>query len=432
MLSLSNATLGTTIEHQRVEQLPLNGRSLVSLIQFTTPGAELGGASGGVRIYGMREGSMEFVQDGATSADFRRGGGYARMPGLDTVDEFRMETNNASAKSNRPAKAIIKTKSGTNAFHGAVFETARNNAVGLARQREDYYDKAAHDDPQRVRPLGRRSGGAAEAVRRRQPHFFFMAYERYARRQYSTSSAALPTAAMREGDFSGLIDGQGRRYTLYDPWSSAKDWSRTPYPNNRIPISQRSSLAEYMYKIMPEPTLAGVNPLVSNNYFAPQPSNRDDHTGTLRVDHRLSARDNLFVRYTQSTALQLFTNGGDSPVALDRSTNVRVLDTPNRTVAVSWTRLFSPTFFAETIVSYAQGDAREHHRRPVQGLRRTPRAAQSLQAARLSGTRERRLRHDYHGGEPELPGQHGDLVGAGEHDQGDGAPRSGFRRLVPL
>ncbi|MEK7754624.1 MAG: hypothetical protein AAB654_22050, partial [Acidobacteriota bacterium] len=354
MVTLGNATLGVALEHQRVEQLPLNGRSLVSLIQFTTPGAEIGGAQSAVRVYGMREGSMEFVQDGAITADFRRGTGYARMPGLDTVEEFRVETNNASAKSNRPAKAIIKTKSGANAFHGAVFETARNNALGLARAREDYYEKP----PTLIRNEFGLSGGGPVVLPKlyhgKNRSFFFAAYERYARRQYTTSSAALPTAAMRQGDFSGLIDGQGRRYTLYDPWSSTREWSRTPFPNNQIPIALRSSLAEYMYKIMPEPTLAGVNPLVSNDYFAPQPSNRDDHTGTLRVDHRLSTRDQVFFRYTQSTALQLFTNGGSSPVALDRSTNIRTLDTPNRTLAGSWTSLFSPTFFSEATVSYAK------------------------------------------------------------------------------
>ena len=353
MVTMSNATLGSTIEHQRVEQLPLNGRALATLIQMTTPGAEIGGDSGGIRIYGMREGSMEFVQDGATTSNMRLGGGYARMPGLDTVEEFRMETNNASAKSNRPAKAIIKTKSGTNALHGAIFETARNNGLGLARAREDFYTKA----PPLIRnEFGLSGGGPVVLPKLYDGHnrtFFFMAYERYARRQYNTASSALPTAEMRQGDFSRLIDGAGRVYTLYDPYSSAADWSRTPFPNNRIPISMRSPMAEYMYKIMPEPTLPGVNPLVSNNYFAPAPSNRDDHTGTLRVDHRLSPNDQIFVRYTQSTALQTFKNNADAPVALDRSTNIRVLDTPNRTIAVSWTRLISPTFFSETVVNRA-------------------------------------------------------------------------------
>ncbi|MFB3825424.1 MAG: carboxypeptidase regulatory-like domain-containing protein [Bryobacteraceae bacterium] len=353
LVTTSNATLGTTIEQERVEQLPLDGRSLSTLIQITTPGAELGGGSGAIRIYGMAEGSMEYVQDGATTADFRRGGGYARMPGLDTVEEFRMETNNASAKSNRPAKAIIKTKSGTNTLHGALFETARNNGLGLARAREDFYTKA----PPLIRNEFGASGGGPVVLPKiyngRNRTFFFMAYERYARRQYNTASSALPTAEMEQGDFSGLIDGAGRRYTLYDPYSSAAGWSRTPFPNNRIPLTMRSPMAEYMFKIMPEPTLAGINPLVADNYFAPAPSNRDDHTGTLRVDHRLSDNDQVFVRYTQSTALQTFKNNASAPVALDRSTNIRLLDTPNRTIAASWTRMFSPTFFSETTVNRA-------------------------------------------------------------------------------
>jgi len=220
LVTTANATLATTIEHERIEQLPLDGRSLHNLILYTIPGAEPGSATGALRVDGMREGSAEMVHDGAATADMRRGGEYGRGPGLDTVEEFRVDHNNADAKSNRPAKVIVKTRSGTNQFHGAAFETLRNNGIGLARRREDLYDKA----PPMIRNEFGISGGGPLILpgiyNGTNRTFVFMAFEGYTLRQTQTHEASLPTAAMREGDFSGLIDGQGRKYTLYNPWTT--------------------------------------------------------------------------------------------------------------------------------------------------------------------------------------------------------------------
>src|SRR5207249_1774107 len=67
-----------------------------------------------------------------------------RPPGLDTIEEFRSETNNSSAKLNRPGTVILTTRAGTNQVHGAAFETARNSGIGVARARQDYYLKPPH------------------------------------------------------------------------------------------------------------------------------------------------------------------------------------------------------------------------------------------------------------------------------------------------
>src|ERR1017187_10926625 len=64
-----------------------------------------------------------------------------RQPGSDSIQEFSVENNNVSAKCARPVCIVATTKSGGNLFHGSAFETNRNNAVGLARARTDYYAK---------------------------------------------------------------------------------------------------------------------------------------------------------------------------------------------------------------------------------------------------------------------------------------------------
>ncbi|PYT32195.1 MAG: hypothetical protein DMG57_02620, partial [Acidobacteria bacterium] len=118
----------------RIHQLPLDGRSVTTLFDLT-PGVE---GSGNPRVNGMKVGSAEMLLDGISLVD-RFGGGMSRVqPGLDTIQEFRIETAGSGAQYSRPATVSLVTKSGTNEIHGAAFETFRNNFGGLrARQRQD-------------------------------------------------------------------------------------------------------------------------------------------------------------------------------------------------------------------------------------------------------------------------------------------------------
>src|SRR5207249_5974278 len=115
----------TVVEHARIEQLPLNGRSIQTLLTITVPGLE--GSSSQPKVYGLRDSAMDIVQDGVGLQDRNTGAIQTRPPGLDTVQEFRVETSVSSAKLDRPASAILTTRSGTNLFHGSLFETGRNS-----------------------------------------------------------------------------------------------------------------------------------------------------------------------------------------------------------------------------------------------------------------------------------------------------------------
>ena len=96
LLTTASATLATTVERERIDQLPLNGRSIQSLLTITVPGLE--GATAQPRVYGLRDSAMEFTQDGVPLDDRNTGSIQARPPGLDTIQEFRVETNGSSAK----------------------------------------------------------------------------------------------------------------------------------------------------------------------------------------------------------------------------------------------------------------------------------------------------------------------------------------------
>lgn len=235
LVTTENATLANTLENKRLAQLPLNGRFLQNIITTTVPGLE--GNSGTPRVRGLREGAFEFVQDGAVLSQ-RFNTGLSRPPGLDSIAEVRVETNISSAKNNRPSTAILSTKSGTNALHGAAFYTGRNNGFGVARRREDFYDEA----PKLIRnEFGASLGGPVLLPKvhdGRNRSFFFLAWEDYRQRENVNRIAALATEDMRNGIYTGFANGAGQASTLYDPYSTGsreQQWQRSPFPNNRIP-----------------------------------------------------------------------------------------------------------------------------------------------------------------------------------------------------
>lgn len=352
LITTTSATLGNVLERARLDQLPLDGRFLQTLVLSTTPG--LDGDAGKPRLYGLRFG-VEFLQDGAVMAERYTQGISRRPPGLDTVEELRAETNNSSAKMNRPGAVIINTKAGTNQVHGSIFETARNSGIGVARRREDYYTKPPH----LVRnEFGGTLGGPVflpKIYDGRNRTFFFFGHEGYRNMAAHTTSVSMPNLAMRQGDFSGLVDAAGRKYTIYNPWTTdSKTWQRQPFPGNQIPLSLQSPLSRYLYSVTPEPNLPGVNPLAGPNWSGLSNTPARQYTQTARFDHRLTDRDQFFLRLShgRETAINRFGLGGSaSPITTDGKANSYSLESEPFTAVASYSHTFSPTFFSETIVS---------------------------------------------------------------------------------
>ncbi len=354
LLTTNSPTLATVIERERIEQLPLNGRFITNLIYMTTPGVESGSVP---RVYGLRY-ATELLQDGAVLENREWQSIPARPPGLDTIAEFRSETNNSSAKLNRPGTFMITTRSGTNEIHGSVFETARNSGLGVARARQDVFTKPPH----LVRNEFGASMGAPVFIPKiyngKNRTFFFFAYEGYQLRQASTRSIAVPTAAFRSGDFSGLVDGQGRRFTLYDALSTGsreQNWGRLPFTGNQVPLSRQTPLAKYLYGVTPLPSQSD-NPLVTSNWFGLGFNNTKQHTETVRIDHKVNDRNHLFFRYSHSPATTARTSDpyGQSPTTLDKRANAFIDSQQNDSGIANWTHTFSPTFFSETLVTVAR------------------------------------------------------------------------------
>jgi hypothetical protein len=355
LLTVDNPTLGHILEQQRIEQLPINGRFITALLQ-TVAGLEEETEYDSVstRGFGMRRGSTEFVLDGAATTDRLMGGVFRRPAGLDTIQEFKVETNVSSAKLARPTTVIMSTKSGTNELHGSAFETHRNNALGKARMRTDFYEKP----PQLIRNEFGVSAGAPVFLPKlyngKNRTFWFFAYEAHRNIAPITRGFRLPTAAMHNGDFRGLVDSQGRQIKVYDPWTTDPvTWQRQQISYNGqlnvIDPARQSPLGKFLMGITPQPTLQAVNPLVGENFFGPQPNQRRDWTVTTRIDHRFSENDQFYGRYTQGK-YHLFQNFY-SVTALNNVGGTVTRTAPNKAVAASWVHTFSPTFFNEVLVS---------------------------------------------------------------------------------
>src|SRR5690348_16677518 len=279
----------------RIHNLPLNGRQITNLFDLT-PGVEGGGNP---RTNGMKVGSTEMLLDGISYVD-RFGGGISRVrPGLDTVQEFRIETAGSGAQNSRPATIELVTRSGTNELHGALFETMRNNGGGLrARQRQDFgaASKLIRNE------YGGWAGGPVLVpglYNGKNKTFWFFDWEGLKQRESSFATTGVPTPAMWDGDLSNITDTSGDVYTVYDPLTTRADGTRLPFPGNKIDTSRISQFSRTMQSISPLPTGPG-NPWTDYNFATYYPQTTDQHTWTVKGDQVFSEKDTLSARYTQS------------------------------------------------------------------------------------------------------------------------------------
>lgn len=377
LTTTDNGTVTETLENARINQIPMNGRDLTDLMQDVTPGLTSGeesNAGGGPNIYGLRAMALDVKIDGATTQNLFKGGEFdlgREMLDPDSVQEVRMVADGSGAQYATPATAVVATKSGTNRLHGTFFETARNNALGIAKSRQDPSNFAA---PHYVRnEFGLSAGGPIvlpHVYHGKDKSFWFFAYERYSLADSSAALSNVPTVAMSQGDFSGLINSSGVLQTLYDPATTqnsakcaatgkANAYCRTPFPNNQIPLSEESPMAKLYFQLAPLPTNSA-DPLVANSYnlTALSPEFVVEPQITARLDHVFNENNHAYLRYTQNISTTDITGGPRNRAADGIPVGGAVgdngyLNSPISTylVAVGYTHIFSPTFFAETVAS---------------------------------------------------------------------------------
>ena len=342
-IATEGAQLSDTKTAQDIHDLPLNGRQISNLFTLT-PGVEGGQNTQGAsspRTNGMMVGSTEMLVDGMSYVD-RFGGGISRVqPGLDTIQEYRVETAGSGASLDRPATIELVTRSGTNAFHGGLFETLRDNYGGLVA-------RAVQDGNTPAKLIRNEFGGFIGGPVVKNKTFFFYDQELLKQRQETFAQTAVPTAAMWAGDFSNITDTSGDKFTLYNPYTTTPNGTRSPFPGKVIPTSMlNTQVTQGFQGVSPLPSgpNASANPWIGYNYQTYYPQNTNTNSITGRFDQVFSDKDNLSVRYTQSRSNYIQNGGhyGYPPPGQSNSTGSSAQQAHVYNITAHYTHVFTPS-----------------------------------------------------------------------------------------
>jgi hypothetical protein len=322
LVDTQGTSVGSLIENQRILELPLNGRNPVELIQLAgaaVPGGINGtaGMPGGLNISvagGLLSGLTYFLDGTLYNNPFDAVN--MPFPFPDALQEFKVETSSLSAQNGLHSAGAVSAvvRSGTNEYHGDVFEFLRNGDLNA----RNFF--APRRDTLKRNQYGATLGGPI----RKNKLFFFGGYQgTRTRSDPADRTGFVPTARMLAGDFSGCGFAQ-----IKDPTTN------TPFANNQIPISQFSPQALAIVKQLP----AATGPCGQVTYGPVTKTNEYQILG--RVDEQISSRQMLFGRY-MATAYLLPPAYQFSKNLLD--TTQGGLDDLAQTATIGHTFLVTPT-----------------------------------------------------------------------------------------
>ena len=278
------ASLGTVIENRQVTGLPLDGRNFYEL-SLLVPGAvpPAQGSAGSVRgdfafsINGAREDANNFLLDGVYNVDPKLNT-FGVRPSVDAIREFEMLTStyDASFGRNPGAQINVILNSGSNDFHGSLFEFHRNAALDA----RNFFAPAGEAKPKYIR---NQFGGSIGGPVVRDRTFFFGDYEGTRSREGITRVTNVPTAEEREGNFS---------HTLFVV--PTNPFTGQPFDGGVIPSFFINPVGRAIAALYPLP-----NRNVPFQNFVSSPIQRDDNDSfDARVDHRLTNKADLTFRYS--------------------------------------------------------------------------------------------------------------------------------------
>ncbi|MCU1340239.1 MAG: TonB-dependent hemoglobin/transferrin/lactoferrin receptor family protein [Bryobacterales bacterium] len=347
LLALESAEVSQVIASKQVSEIPLNGRSwqqLIALSAGVNPGAP--GESGSpnpVNVNGQRAKANLFLVDGISTTSSAQGRGNNFNIPLEAVREFSVQSGSYSAEFGDVAGGVInlESKSGTNDWHGSMFEFFRNDKMDAA----NFFSNATGQakNPLRYNQFGGSLGGPI----RRDRTFLFADYQGTITHNSTPMVASLPLSEQRQGDFSNLRDSKGTLVPIYDPFGPSL--ARQQFPGNVIPLDRIDRAAAAISALLPQPNQfdAAGRSLPFNNYAVTRPSTSGVHSFDIRVDHQFSPQNTLFVRNslqdTAAVSASLFGLPLGGPPTLAGTTSARTQNT-----GLGYIHQFSPTLINES------------------------------------------------------------------------------------
>lgn len=313
--------VGTVIEQQQIDSIPLNRRNFLELA-LLAPGvappvqnSELSSFGAfSMNADGGREESNDFLLDGVDNNDpyVNR---YGVEPPMESIQEFKVATNSYDAEYGRNSAAQVNviTRQGTNDFHGSTYDYLRNRVLDA----RNYFDPT--DTAKLVRnQFGFSVGGPVV----HNNTFFFASTDWFRDREGLSQESTVPTGDEAGGNLGGLCQtgfnsngvcnpppaGNPQNLSavqIYDPTTGQ------PFQNNLIPSGEITSTSKDILKMFPGPNVAPAPGNLYGTFDSSPVQNENDAFGTYRVDHRIGASDSLDARYSFTT-VDLFEPWGGS------------------------------------------------------------------------------------------------------------------------
>ena len=352
------AQVGRVIETRQIQDLTLNGRNpiFLALLKPGVAGGSIGSfqpddvTNGGFSINGGRSDEYVVMVDGAIATRTRSSGSMLGAQDVDSIQEVQVLTANYAAEYGRSSGGQIRfvTKSGTREFHGDLVENFRNSALDANTWTRNHSpDPSQYSEPApfRFNQYGFDIGGPVFIPhvfnQDRSKLFFFVAEEWIKRREGNTATGTVPTAAMRAGDLSELLNPANpffrKTVVINDPTTGQ------PFPGNIIPADRISHNGQALLNAYPLPVPGFQQG--SSNWIGTYPHWSDTRKDTVKIDYMLNEKHRLSFR---GTHIPWHFNGEfEGTFGLFQSLWSR----PNRTAAVSLTSTFSPTLINEFTVS---------------------------------------------------------------------------------
>jgi hypothetical protein len=348
-LATDRAAISQTIDQRAVTDLPLVGRNVWQLAS-TTPGV-LGGSTSDIgltfRGAGQRDIQNSLTLDGISSSSNLLAATSMR-PIAEAVTEVQVQTGSTSAEygSYLGVHINVVTKSGTNQFHGAAFEYYQSDALDA---RGYFENRANPPNPRRSDQYGFQFDGPVlipGLYNGRNRTFFMAAFEGVRSETQTSPIISVPTARMRQGDFSEISTQVRNPFT------------RQPFPGNQIPQSMLSPIALRLLEYYPLPDRPGT----ASNYQGNASSTNNADQLLLRVDQNLGNRVRFYARYNWHDS----TTFGGSPIQIQGTTQPRV----NKNSLFSYTHTLASNLHNDFRVGYHRIDFDTLNHFWVNGLQR--------------------------------------------------------------
>jgi hypothetical protein len=317
LMQTESAVLGQVVDTQTVKEMPLNGRNVLNLISLVPGVVTQGGAagnltsqnifaSGNYQINGGTANQNAMYYDGQP-IQVTYGNLTALIPSQDAVAEFKVQTNGNDAEYGRYSGGVVNltSKSGSNQFHGSLYEFLRNKVLNA----NTYFNNATATP----RPAFTQNqyGVSVGGPIKKDKLFFFFNYEEFALRQGQTFAETVPTAAELNGDFSGYRDANGNVVPVYDPLTSScgqignpcapgQQTTRQQFPNNQVPSQRFDPVANYFRvsnRLFAAPNTANL-PYPFNFITNASVGGNNDQVN-FRSDWNVSDKQRVFGRFTR-------------------------------------------------------------------------------------------------------------------------------------